>query len=140
VIARTALVLLAGLALAGCGSEKETTVTAMPSTTTTAAPVETAPEQAVIVYLKAADLETVEEIEPLLESAIAAARVGEYDGNAVAVDGSEAMLYAYGPDADALWRVMEPIVAATSPRPGSYVVKRYGEAGDPSAREVRVEL
>lgn len=39
-----------------------------------------------------------------LQAAIERSGVGEFDGNA------DAMLYAYGPDAEALWAVMEPLV------------------------------
>jgi hypothetical protein len=35
---------------------------------------------------------------------------------------------------------MEPILRAVPVKDGSYAVKRYGEAGDAGAREVRVEL
>jgi hypothetical protein len=63
-----------------------------------------------------------------------------YDGNEVAVDGSEAVLYAYGPDADALWDVMKRIIDGAAPKTGSYAIKYYGDASDPSARTVRVDL
>ena len=56
------------------------------------------------------------------------------------MDGSEATLYAYGTDADALWEVMRPVVEASSPNPGSYVTKRYGAPDDPTVREVRIDL
>jgi hypothetical protein len=110
-----------------------------PATTDSKAKV-TTPEHAVLVHLKNTNLDGVIAIEDSLEPAIAEAGVGEYDGNEVAVDGSEAILYAYGPDADALWNVMRPIVLKANPPDGSYVIKRYGEASDPTAREVRVEL
>jgi hypothetical protein len=97
-------------------------------------------EHAVIVYLKDISFDEVLAIEVPLEQAIGDAGAGEYDGNEVAVDGSEAILFAYGPDADALWDVMKPIIAEATPNPGSYAIKRYGEASDMSAREVRVEL
>jgi hypothetical protein len=35
---------------------------------------------------------------------------------------------------------MKPVVQATDPRPGSYVVKTYGDANDPPAKQVRVNL
>ena len=100
----------------------------------------TTPEHAVIVYLQDVGFDEMLAIEEPLEAAIDDANVGEYDGNEVAVDGSEAILYAYGPDADALWDVMKPVIVEASPKPGSYAIKRYGEAGDTSAREIRIEL
>jgi hypothetical protein len=45
----------------------------------------------------------------------------------------------YGPDADALWGAVEPIVRAAA-QAGSFVVKRRGAAGDPNAKEERIEL
>lgn len=123
---------------AGCGSGVMG-ADSVPPTTDSKAIVAT-PEHAVIVHLRSANVDGVFALEDSLETAIAKAGVGEYDGNEIAVDGSEAILYAYGPDADALWNVIRPIVESTDPPVGSYVIKRYGEASDPAAREVRVEL
>jgi hypothetical protein len=100
----------------------------------------TTAEHAVLVHLKDIDIDSVFALEDLLDVAITEAGVGEYDGNDIALDGSEAILYAYGPDADALWNVMRPIVTRANPAAGSYVIKRYGDVNDPGAREVRVEL
>jgi hypothetical protein len=82
----------------------------------------------------------VDRVEDPLIAAIENANAGEFDGNEIALDGTEVVLYAHGPDTDALWRVMEPIVRAVPPGPTSYVIKRYGRAGDPGVREVRVDL
>ncbi len=101
-------------------------------------------EHAVIVYLKPAgnevDFAGLNELEDQLTAAIDNAEAGEYDGNEIALDGSEIILYAYGRNADALYSAMEPTLLASNPGPGSYAIKRYGEADDPNAREVRVEL
>ncbi len=129
----------AGMILAGCGSDAGSGEPASNRTDPPEAAV-TAPEQAVIVYLKNTGLDAVFAVEEPLEAAINDADVGEYDGNEVALDGSEAILYAYGPDADALWDVMRPVIVEASPNPGSYAIKRYGEASDASAKEMRVEL
>jgi len=133
-----ALILLlataAAVTLAGCAS-RDSGANGTDSETAT-----TEPEHAVIVHLENTNLDEVFAIEDPLEQAIDDAGVGEYDGNEVAVDGSEAVLYAYGPDADALWDVMKPVVERATPRAGSYVIKRYGAADDAAAPEVRVEL
>jgi hypothetical protein len=114
-------------------------------------------EQAVIVHLQstsgeripllakstaagAPDLSELFALEDQLEGAVNSAGAGEYDGHEVAVDGSEAIFYAYGPDADALWDVMKETIERTKPPAGSYVIKRFGEATDPTAREVRRDL
>jgi hypothetical protein len=100
-------------------------------------------EQAVIVYLfpDVGDDWGVDLVEDPLMEAIDEHGVGEFDGHDIALDGSgEVMLYAYGPDADALYEVMEPTPRAVPPREGSYAVKRYGPADDPTAERVRVDL
>jgi hypothetical protein len=119
--------IVAALSVAGCGSDAATSTAA-------------APEQAVIVHLLNTNFDELVRIEDRLDPAITRAGVGIYDGNEIAVDGSEAVLYAYGPDADALWDVMEPIIADASPPSGSYAVKYYGDVGDPTTHHVRVLL
>jgi len=47
---------------------------------------------------------------------------------------------AYGPDADALSEVMEPLLGTAPVKEGSYAVEHYGEARDADALQVRVEL
>lgn len=74
-------------------------------------------------------------IEDALAEALGEAGVGEFDGNDIGADG--AVLYMYGPDADALWQAVEPVARAARIGAGSYAVKRYGE---PGAHEVRVDL
>jgi len=128
----------AAVFLAGCGSdagsgESSASRTDPPEAAVTA-------EHSVIVYLKDIGFDEMVAIEEPLEAAINDAEVGEYDGNEIALDGSEAILFAYGPDADALWDVMRPIIVRALPNPGSYAIKRYGAVDDTSAREVRVEL
>jgi hypothetical protein len=97
-------------------------------------------DHAVIAYLvPAAEADwDVFDVEDQLIEAIDKAGVGEFDGNLMGP--GEVELYAYGPDADALFEVMEPILRAVALQEGSYAVKRYGAADDPGAREERVEL
>jgi hypothetical protein len=120
--------------LTACGSDATVADSTRPETTVTES------DHSVIVYLKNTGLDEVFALEEQLETAVTKAQAGEYDGNEVALDGSEAVLYAYGPDADALWEAMKPVITGASPDPGSYVVKRYGDAADTSAKEVRIEL
>jgi len=90
------------------------------------------PEQAVIVRFSygSTDLSRLFALERKLEAAIGDARAGEYDGNEVAVDGSDGILYMYGPDADHLFRTIEPILKATSFMNGAEVTVRYGPPAD----------
>ena len=63
---------------------------------------------------------------------------GEHDGNEFGA--GEAVLYTYGPDADALLDAIRESLVGIPVRPGAYAVKRYGRAGDAEAREERVDL
>lgn len=104
-----------------------------------------APEQAVIArfglsgegFGEPAQRALMFDAERAMAAAVRSAGVGEVDGNQFG--GGEAVLYAYGPDADALFRVMEPALRALPFRP-AHVVLRYGDARDADAAESRVEL
>jgi hypothetical protein len=50
------------------------------------------------------------------------------------------VLFTYGPDADRLFEAISGCLEGFPIRPGAYVVKRYGRANDPNAREERVPL
>jgi len=99
-------------------------------------------EHAVIVtftYGGSTDLDPLFALEKQLESSIAAARAGEYDGNEVAVDGSDGTLYMYGPDADKLFAAVRPALEACSFMRGAVVKLRYGPPADGvPEREVRL--
>jgi hypothetical protein len=102
-------------------------------------------EHAVITHLPLSDDEhgSADEREAIfaIEQRLveAAARLGgEHDGNEFG-DG-EAVLYTYGPDADALFEAVRSCLADFPLRPGAYALKRYGRAGDAAAREERVPL
>lgn len=103
---------------------------------------ETRVEHAVIVrfaYIGSTDLEPLFTLEAQLESAITAAQVGEYDGNEVAVDGSDGTLYMYGPDADKLFTAIRPVLETCSFMKGAVVTLRFGPPEDGVAeREVRL--
>jgi hypothetical protein len=94
-------------------------------------------QQAVIATFVSGGGWDVYDVEDQLIEAIEKAGVGEFDGNLMGP--GEIVLYAYGPDADALFEVMGPILRAV-PAQEAYAIKRYGTPDDPGAREVRVEL
>jgi hypothetical protein len=85
----------------------------------------------------AEDRKTVRATEARLRDIVKEAGVGELDGNEFGA--GTVSLYAYGPDADALFRTMEPMLRELPFRPAD-VVLRYGEATDPSAREAHISL
>ncbi|MGW1211496.1 hypothetical protein ACWD5F_17890 [Streptomyces sp. NPDC002499] len=99
------------------------------------------PEQAVIARYRLSDdrygspseRETIFDAGRAMAAAVEKAGVGEVDGNEFG--GGEAVLYAYGADAEALFEVMEPILRGLPLRP-AHVVLRQGS----SATESRVEL
>lgn len=77
------------------------------------------------------------DFEDRLADAVTEAGVGEWDGHEFALDGSHAFIYLYGKDADRLAEVVLPIARQAGLAKGSYLVKRYGEPGEP---EERVDL
>ena len=103
-------------------------------------------EHAVLAYLKLSDdqfdttnkRESIHELCDRLEEIIVEAGVGEFDGDEFGE--GDCILYMYGPDADALFSAVESVLRVSPHAKGGYVIKRYGEASDPAAREIRVEL
>ncbi|MFD8636533.1 ATP-binding protein [Streptomyces sp. NPDC059533] len=81
--------------------------------------------------------ETVRQAKSQLTEAIEQAGAGGLDGHEFG--GGEVVLFAYGPDADALFAVMAPILRDLPFRP-AHVTLRRGPADDPSAAEHRVDL
>lgn len=104
------------------------------------------PEQAVLLHLILSDDEfgTEDEREAIyllsdrLEDAIERHQAGEFDGNEFG--GGGCVLFMYGPDADALFSAIEPIVRLSPLTRDGHAIKRYGDADDDNAREVRVDL
>jgi hypothetical protein len=85
-------------------------------------------EQAIVVHFKygSRDLKRLFQLEDKLELALRNAKVGEYDGNEVATDGSDGFLYFYGPSADHLFEVVRPALLSASFMTGAKVTLRYG--------------
>jgi len=98
-------------------------------------------EHAVIVHFTygSTDLSRLFELERKLETAIEKAKVGEYDGNDVAMDGSNGYLYMYGANADALFEIVRPILEATEFMKGAKAKLRYGPPAD-GVREVELVI
>lgn len=102
-------------------------------------------EQALIVTLRLSsdgfgtpeEREALMDFEEQLAAAIENADAGEFDGDMFGE--GECVLYMYGPDADRLFATVEPLLKSCPLTPSGYAVKRYGEATDADAREVRVE-
>ncbi|MCA9101835.1 MAG: hypothetical protein R3C10_01485 [Pirellulales bacterium] len=103
-------------------------------------------EHAVLVYFKLSDdefgttleREQIQELSDRLAEAIEGNVAGEFDGDEFGE--GHCTLFMYGPDADVLFEVIEPILSDSPLRCGGYAIKRYGEASDENARETRVDL
>ena len=101
-------------------------------------------EQAVIVHLRLSDggfgseeqREALFALQEEMMHAIKDAAAGEFDGDMFGE--GECVLYMYGPEADRLFAAIEPLLKSCPLASGGYAIKRYGEAGDSDAREVRV--
>ena len=78
--------------------------------------------------------------EESLARAIKASGMGEYDGNELAVDGSDGDLYMYGPNADKLFTVVKPLLQSSRLLKSVVVTLRYGAVNDKTAREVQVRV
>jgi hypothetical protein len=101
-------------------------------------------EHAVIVHLRLsdnkfgtpADRAAMHALRDAIAAAIDKAGAGEFDGDEFG--GGECVLFMYGPDVDALFVCIEPVLKSSPTAAGGYAIKRYGEASDPRAREVKV--
>ena len=94
-------------------------------------------EEAVIVHFSygSTDLSRLFALEDKLTEAIERANAGEFDGDEIAVDGSDGVLFMYGPSADKLLKVIKPILETIGFMNGAVVTRRYGSA-DSDAREI----
>jgi hypothetical protein len=89
-----------------------------------------AEEHAVIIHFLYGStfLQHVYAMEDLLRIAIDDAGAGHYDSYEVAKDGSDGFFYMYGPDAETLYRAIEPVVTACSFMRGATVTLRFGSS------------
>ncbi len=93
-------------------------------------------EHAVLIHMRA-DAQTLylDDFEDPIAEAIHRAGVGEFDGNEIGSD--DAVLYMYGPDADALFDVVSGVISTLALPAGCFAIKRYGP---PGSRETRIAL
>ena len=76
-------------------------------------------------------------LEHELSAALDGTDVGELDGNEIAIDGSDGFLFLYGPDADALFALIEPILRKSAVMAGADATLRYG---DPDEADLKQKL
>lgn len=103
-----------------------------------ASPGEPATE-AVLVHLVGSGLDpdALAPFEDRLDETVRSTATGEFDGNEVAVDGTGATLYLYGPSAERLYAAISRVLEAEPLSRGARVEIRAGPPGSPS-RTVRV--
>ncbi len=65
-------------------------------------------------------------LEDVIRRTIADAGVGQYEGHIIAADGSDAQFCMYGPDAEALLHVIQPLLEQSSFMRGAKVTLWYG--------------
>jgi hypothetical protein len=102
-------------------------------------------EHCVQVFLKLSteqgsekEMDRISTLTEKLADAIEKHEAGEFDGDEYG--GGHCRLFMYGPDADKLFDAIKKPLLASSLSKGGYAIKRYGEASDKKAKEVRVEL
>ena len=79
------------------------------------------------------------ELEQELMDAVEASGKGEFDGNEIAMDGSTVEFFMFGPDADALFEVVRPILEMSPIVKDGVATLRYGSY-DEDARESVVKV
>jgi hypothetical protein len=98
--------------------------------TPTPSPVE---EQAVLIYFANEDLEGSIPLQESLDKLLSKSSLGMFDGNEIG--GGELVLYLYGPDAELLFKHIEPTLRADQFCNGARAVIRWGGPNAPQ-REV----
>lgn len=82
--------------------------------------------------------ERIYELEDEISDAVDSKHLGEFDGNEFGE--GVCTLYLYGKNADELFAGIEPVLKASALCAEATIYKRYGEAGDKSAKEIRFKL
>lgn len=86
------------------------------------------------------DLTPLYKLEDELETAIEEAGAGELDGHDIAGDGSDGTIFLYGPNADRLFAVVEPVLRRSAIAQGAKVTLRYSAACAVDVDEKCVEI
>jgi hypothetical protein len=79
-------------------------------------------------------------LEDELIAALDGKNVGELDGHEIAIDGSDGTLFLYGPDADALFAAIQPVLKSSPVTQGGNATLRYGPHGQTNVLEKYIEL
>jgi len=85
-------------------------------------------------------LDPLYDLEDELEAILSEKDVGVLDGHEIAMDGRDGFLFLFGPDADALYAVIEPVLRASPVTQGGNATLRYGAPGQFNVLERYVEI
>jgi hypothetical protein len=88
------------------------------------------------IHYQLEDISELYKLDSDLTDAISKANVGLYDGHEIAVDLSHSILFMFGPSADELLRIAEPILRKHVWPLGGECCRRYGPSSDPQSKEV----
>ena len=102
---------------------------------TIASPPTTTDEQSVLIYIEGEDLDGSIPVQEALIDLLEGSEVGMFDGNEVG--GGQLVLFLYGPDAELLFKHIEPVIRADEFCNGARVLIRWGKPGSPQ-REVNL--
>ena len=99
-------------------------------------------EQAVILTICGPQLELddINGLEERLIEIVSENGVGEVDGHDIAMDGSDANLYLYGPSADKLFSVIEKVLRDSSFVGRILCKRRYGDVKNPKTKIVEIKI
>jgi hypothetical protein len=85
------------------------------------------------------ELDPLHELEEQLRETIDAAGVGRHDGHEIAMEGADGTLYMYGPNAEALFKTVLPILQQAPFMKGAIASLRFGP-WNKEANEIEIEL
>ena len=85
-------------------------------------------------------IEEVYALEDALTAALESDGVGDVDGHEIATDGSHAIIYMYGADANKMFASALPILRAQRISASGFARLRFGAADDPAVREEYLEI
>jgi hypothetical protein len=91
-------------------------------------------EQAVMVHFEygSVDWAPFFAFEETLRERVDSSGAGDYDGNELATSGKDGYLYMYGPNADKLYALAEPLLKSCALLKNATVTLVYGKLGDNS--------
>lgn len=86
------------------------------------------------------ELDELFKLDQELDDAITKNQVGVYDYHEVQIDGADARLYMYGPNAEKLFKVVQPILQQTPYMKGAVALLQFGGIDEKDAKSIEVEL